>query len=1003
MPDVVQLGRKVKNKYPGVYDDLPDGVVGQKVKAKYPGAYDDFTDTTYTPPPPEAPGILGNLSTGFKQLGQKVSDVGASAYEIGREALHGNFAPLKETAEITGRATLPYLAGAANSRGPGAAFTGMSAAQAPAIEAVKQRQTARREASGDVYFRGSAIENAKLAAEAAKDPSLLGKLTRGAPQVLPYIGAGVATGGSGAAMAATGALMELNAPENIPLAAGLAAVPIPVGQAFKASVNAVRRTFGKGAAQIIEAEAGGVALPPASGAVSPGVQRAMSQFEQEVARIKTLPPAQQAAEMEAAIQRVSSEASGVRPVSAETRAGYPPLMEFPENPNAIQMAGRLPGETAAPGASIRPFQEAKTASMPVHSLKPGDIIEYEVGVPPRTVQGEVARVQFDPDLETMVPVVKAGNAEMAAVEYLDGGRVVNQATMRGPSNVAAMDTAPPRLSAEFGPPQFGVKAAPDLGYTETVGPSVSAPINLDAALTEAAESIPRPRAERIKDEFLGTLGAFKSIKSMGDISAVLRQGGILFLRPFQAKQSAKALGQMFRAFKEKNYTAIHEAIAAHPDLPVMQEAGLYLGGPSGAIQKGEEAFIKRSGSWVGEKVGKAPGVKQSDQMYVTMLDSQRVQRFQQFKQAIDKLGLSSEEAMKGYKAAAQWVNIATGRGSLGQTIDKAFEALNYTIFSPRYVASRLNILNLPMYIKNGMTPAGRAVLRGQMADLVQYLGVVGATMYAAKQAGADVTLNPHDRDFGKIKLGTWRYDLGAGLTQALKMTYLVGEDMVRAGKYFVGKGEPPGRNDAIDVAQTFLSYKLSPPAQVFKNFVEGRTIDKKRYTPGQAAVDLAAPMQWADFVDAYQKEGLAGIGKASFGTTGIGVQNFEQTPVEAAIERAQPLFTELKRLGKQVSDLRKTTKQEFKNGKWVQVENEDDASFNRRVQQFGQNYTLYGLQLLDSPRFRQAPDSVKVLALDALNERAKQLTKAEFPFPELQLDANTLMDSAEATAAKRTK
>jgi hypothetical protein len=695
-------------------------------------------------------------------------------------------------------------------------------------------------------------------------------------------------------------------------------------KAVKAGVNAVRRTFGKGAAQIIEAEAAPALtaeVAPSGGQASPAVQRAMQQFEQEVARIKELPPAQQAAEMQAAIQRVSSEASGVRPVSPQSRAGYPPLMEFPENPNAIQQAGILPGEPAGPGASIR-----------------------------------------------------------------------------GPANVAPMEAAPPPMEAEFGAPQFGVKAAPDSPYSESVGPSVSAPMDLNATVAQAAESIPRPVVERIKNEFLGTLGSFKSIKSSIDISAVMRQGGILFLRPFQAKQSGRALGQMFKAFKEKNYTAIHKAIAAHPDLPVMEEAGLYLGGPSGAIAKGEEAFIKRSGSWVGEKVGKTPGIKQSDQMYVTMLDSQRVQRFQQFKQAIDKLGLAPEEAMKGYKAAAQWVNIATGRGSLGQTIDKSFEALNYAIFSPRFVASRLNILNPVMYARNAATPAGRVVLKGQMADLVQYLGVVGATMYAAKQAGADVTLNPHDRDFGKIKLGTWRYDLGAGLTQALKMMYLVGEDMVRAGR-----GEKPTGKDAIDIAETFLSYKLSPPAQVFRNFIKGRTIDKKPYTVGQAAVDLAAPMQWADFVDAYQKEAWGGVLKASPGITGVGVGNYEQTPVEAAIERAQPLFTELKRLGKQVTDLRKKTKQEFKNGKWQGVENEDDASFNARVQQFGQNYTLYGLQLLDSPRFRQAPDSVRVLALDQLNERAKKLTTAEFPFPELALDADTLMDSAEATATKRTK
>lgn len=43
-PTVDDLGKRVKAKYPGQYDDLDDGEVGRRVKAKYPGAYDDFRD-----------------------------------------------------------------------------------------------------------------------------------------------------------------------------------------------------------------------------------------------------------------------------------------------------------------------------------------------------------------------------------------------------------------------------------------------------------------------------------------------------------------------------------------------------------------------------------------------------------------------------------------------------------------------------------------------------------------------------------------------------------------------------------------------------------------------------------------------------------------------------------------------------------------------------------------------------------------------------------------------
>jgi hypothetical protein len=43
MPTIEDLGRKVKAKYPGIYDDLSDTELGERIKAKYPG-YDDFTD-----------------------------------------------------------------------------------------------------------------------------------------------------------------------------------------------------------------------------------------------------------------------------------------------------------------------------------------------------------------------------------------------------------------------------------------------------------------------------------------------------------------------------------------------------------------------------------------------------------------------------------------------------------------------------------------------------------------------------------------------------------------------------------------------------------------------------------------------------------------------------------------------------------------------------------------------------------------------------------------------
>lgn len=47
------LGIKVKQKYPGTYDDLSDDEVGQKVSEKYPGTYDDIVGTPSSSPTPQ--------------------------------------------------------------------------------------------------------------------------------------------------------------------------------------------------------------------------------------------------------------------------------------------------------------------------------------------------------------------------------------------------------------------------------------------------------------------------------------------------------------------------------------------------------------------------------------------------------------------------------------------------------------------------------------------------------------------------------------------------------------------------------------------------------------------------------------------------------------------------------------------------------------------------------------------------------------------------------------
>jgi len=94
MPTVVELGQRLKAKYPGVYDDLPDAELGRKTQAKYPGAYDDFVDTTTDQAPagpswgdraidalPTIGGTLGGIGGGL--LGLAAGPAAPAAVPVG--------------------------------------------------------------------------------------------------------------------------------------------------------------------------------------------------------------------------------------------------------------------------------------------------------------------------------------------------------------------------------------------------------------------------------------------------------------------------------------------------------------------------------------------------------------------------------------------------------------------------------------------------------------------------------------------------------------------------------------------------------------------------------------------------------------------------------------------------------------------------------------------------------------------------------------------------------
>jgi hypothetical protein len=432
---------------------------------------------------------------------------------------------------------------------------------------------------------------------------------------------------------------------------------------------------------------------------------------------------------------------------------------------------------------------------------------------------------------------------------------------------------------------------------------------IDAALKEMERAaIPeQTRAQKIGSNVISALSLPRAVMASADLSAPLRQGAILTLPPQQWKRAALSGWRMLQAaipnvkipekrlsfmipaklrgkqLIDSRYEGLVDELNNHPDAVVGKKAGLFMSTDpdSGKDLTGrEEDFISK---WT----GKIPIVKESEQAYKTYLDSIRLETFRKYKRVIDNNPkLTPGERNKAYQAAANWINVASGRGSLGQTFDKAMPAMSTIFFAPRYTASRIQVLNPLTYAKNVTTPAGRAVFKQQMGDLFQFAAVVSATLALAAAAGADIEDDPESPDFLKIKVGDTRYDNLAGLQQLMRLYYRLGKD---AGNAAQGVESKRGQG-ALDIAGRFGRSKLAPVPSYLTDMLTRRTFIGEKFTPGKGVVERVIPLMWRDMVEAYQKEGTAGAAKFTPGFFGIGVQDYSLKDKPAPLpQRAQRL------------------------------------------------------------------------------------------------------------------
>lgn len=289
-------------------------------------------------------------------------------------------------------------------------------------------------------------------------------------------------------------------------------------------------------------------------------------------------------------------------------------------------------------------------------------------------------------------------------------------------------------------------------------------------------------------------GVPRAILATADMSYLLRQG--LIVSAGHPVIASKAFAGAVKAFFSKGSARVIDNNIRSNDLhPNRVFYGLELSTMDGDLSQREEMFAT-------SLLQKIPIIAASERHMVTGLNLLRVGLFDDF---VKNHPDASEEAKFAY---ARYVNVATGRGELGQ-FSGAAEALAGVFFSPRFAVSRIQA---PAYaVKNVIS---QPELRGEMVRQWFALAGTGAVVLTlAAMNGADVGDDPEDTDFGKFVIGNRRYDIFGGLLQPMRLILL--SLKATDGAYFNVFTDDKISKDIRNEFFKFFEYKFNPVLGIF--------------------------------------------------------------------------------------------------------------------------------------------------------------------------------------------
>lgn len=335
------------------------------------------------------------------------------------------------------------------------------------------------------------------------------------------------------------------------------------------------------------------------------------------------------------------------------------------------------------------------------------------------------------------------------------------------------------------------------------------------------------------------MNSSKTVMASIDVSAPFRQG----LGLIHKKEFWQNFGTMFKALgSQKGFDTIMDGIVNKPSYKLSQDAGLVLTGLGNNITRHEESFLSGLAKTI-------PGIPASERAYTAFLNKTRADVFESLVKDAQRLGYQPETNLATTKAIAGFINSATGRGPLG-ALEKHADALNNFFFSPRLIASRLNLMGKPFspstYLE--MSPLVR---QEYLKSLFSIAGAGLTLTHLGKQAAdvipglkATIENDPRSPDYQKLKIGNTRLDPFGGFQQYLVLAskLLTGESKSSTSNkvtpFNTGKFGEITYKDALE---TFVTGKVNPLLGFAYAMLRGHEPSGERV----GMKDITDPQQWS--------------------------------------------------------------------------------------------------------------------------------------------------------------